>query len=226
LRALMNGGGGGGVSTTYTTFESAVIERVINQIVRVEGWNSVYIERELYFNLEDFFYIPMLRFGSGKLSLTVDVKLQYSLTAFGYFFAKMKVYFNGYRLYEGDVKTGLLTFDLKGEWASKENFVRVEVESAWGTYIWLEVSNCKLTYTIYYPSEQRNTVLEANKNTIEKNKEYLSAVFGSPSPGTKVTPTSTDWVSGFVQFAQLMPQLLMFIVIMFIFIEIIRIFRR
>ena len=208
-----------------STIESAVVERTVNQIIRVEGWNRVYIERELYFNLEDFFYIQGLRFGSGKLSLTIDARIQYSLT-YGYFFRTMKVYFNGYKLYEGDVKTGLLTFDLKGEWASKENFVRVEVESTWGTYIWLEVSNCKLTYTIYYPAEQRNVVVEANKSTIEKNKQYLNAVFGSPSPNTTVIPTSTDWVSGFVQFAQMMPQLLLFIVIMFIFIEVIRIFRR
>ena len=56
-----------------TVIESAVVERTVNQIIRVEGWNRVYIERELYFNLEDFFYIQGLRFGSGKLSLTVDV---------------------------------------------------------------------------------------------------------------------------------------------------------
>jgi hypothetical protein len=217
----LNGGGG------VTRFESAVIERTITQLVRVAGWNRVYIERELYFNLEDFFNIPGLRFGSGKLSLTVNAKIHYSLTL-GYFFRTMRVYFNGYRLYEGDVKIGLLTFDLKGEWASKENFVRVELECGWGTYIELEVSNCKLTYNIYYPVQQRGAVENANRNTIEKNKQYLSAVINAPSPNTTITPTTPtgDLVSGFVQFAQVMPQLLMFIVMLFIFIEIVRIFRK
>jgi len=224
--------GGGGVSTTYTTttyttVESAVIERTVNQIVRVEGWNRVYIETELYFNLEDFFYIPGLRFGSGKLMLRVYASIQLPATIFGAFFKTMRVYFNGYKLYEGDLKNGLLTFDLKGEWASKENFVRVEVESVWGTWITLEVSYCKLVYNIYYPANQRSAVEEANRNTIEKNKQYLSAVISSPRPNTTITPTGTgDLVSGFVQFVQVLPQLLIFIVFVMIFVEIVRIFRR
>jgi hypothetical protein len=216
----------GGVGVT--TYESAVIDRRINQVVRVEGWNRVYIERELYFNFEDFFNIPGLRFGSGKLYLTVNAIIQFSFTTPFLRVGVMRIYFNGYKLYEGEVKNGSLVFDLKGEWASRENFVRVEVESTFGTYIRLEVSNCRLVYNIYYPSVQRSAVEDANRNTIEKNRQYLSGVVSSPSPNTTVIPTSGggDWVTGFVQFAQMMPQLLVFVILIMVFIEIVRIFRR
>jgi hypothetical protein len=222
LYTLINSGGG--VSTTYRTVYDTLVRR-LNVSVRVEGWDRVAIERELYFNLEDFFDIGSFKVLSGKLSLTISdvgVWAYNPLTIQD----KLTIMLNGYIVYEGRSFKGTKTFEIKPEWVDKENYVRVELDGGRNNWCWLQVSNATLELRVSYSELDRDAVVEANESTTKKNKEYIGSVINTPSPNTRITPLGGDWVSGFVQFAQMLPQLLLFIVIMFIFIEIIRIFRR
>lgn len=212
------------MSTTYRTVYDTLVRR-LNVSVRVEGWDRVAIERELYFNLEDFFDIGSFKVLSGKLSLTISdvgVWAYNPLTIQD----KLTIMLNGYIVYEGRSFKGTKTFEIKPEWVDKENYVRVELDGGRNNWCWLQVSNATLELRVSYSELDRDAVVEANESTTKKNKEYIGSVINTPSPNTRITPLGGDWVSGFVQFAQMLPQLLLFIVIMFIFIEIIRIFRR
>jgi hypothetical protein len=215
--------GGGGVSTRIV-FDTVV--RRLNVNVRVEGWDRVYIERELYFNLDDFFDIRSFRIHSASLTITIA---DAGIWAFNPLTIqdKLTIMFNGYIVYEGRSFKGTRTFDIKRDWIAGENLVRVELDGGRNNWCWLNISNATLELRVSYSIDDRDVVVEANKNTTRKNREYLESVINTPSPNTTITPTSpTDWVTGFVQFAQMMPQLLLFIVMMFIFIEVITIFRR
>ena len=218
LVRLMNGGGGSRV--VYDT-----LPRIINWTIRVQGWSRLVIERELYFNFEDFFEIEGFEFHSATLTITIADIGFWLVNPFS-IPDHLMIMWNGYILYDGSSFKGSKTFNIKPEWIEKENFVRVEYDCGAGNWGWLQVSNVKFEAKVSYYEVDKDRVVEANNSSLRKNKEYLSGVINNPSPNTQITPTSTDWITGFLQFAQIMPQLLLFLIIMFIFIEIIRIFRR
>lgn len=201
------------------------VRRVLNIRVRVEGWDRVYIERELYFDFRDFFTISSFVVHSAKLTVTIS---DVGVWAFNPLTIqdKLTIMFNGYVVYEGRSFKGTRTFDIKRDWVAGENYVTVTLDGGRNNWCWLEVSNVSIELDVSYSEQDRPAIINANESSTRRNREYIESVINTPSPNTRITPTSGDWVSGFVQFAQLMPQLLLFIVIMFIFIEIIRIFRR
>jgi len=212
--------GGGGSRVVYD-----VLRRAINTATRVQGWNRLVIERELYFNFEDFFEIEGFEFHDGKLTVTI--------TDIGFWLVNpfsipdhLVIMWNGYILYDGSSFKGSKTFNIKPEWIEKENWVRVEYDVGAGNWGWLQVSNVKFEAKVSYYEKDKDIVVEANNRTLVKNKEYLTGVINNPSPNTQITPLGGDWVTGFLQFVQTMPQLLLFLIIMFIFIEITKIFRR
>jgi hypothetical protein len=212
--------GGGGSRVVYDT-----LPRIINWSIRVQGWNRLVIERELYFNFADFFEIESFKFHSATLTITISDVGFWLVNPFS-IPDRLTIMWNGYILYDGSSFKGSKTFNIEPKWIEKENWVRIEYDAGTGNWGWLQVSNVKFEAKVSYFEIDRDRVIEANEGSLKKNKEYLSGVINNPSPNTQITPTGSDWVTGFLQFAQMMPQLLLFLIIMFIFIEIIRIFRR
>jgi hypothetical protein len=200
------------------------LRRSINQSVSVKAWNKVVVERELYFNFSDFFEIPSFKFHDGKLTVTISDAGVWIINPIS-IPNRMTILFNGNVLYHGDGFTGSRTFDIKGVWVGRENYVRVEYDGGFGNYVWMTVSNVTIEIKVSYYERDRESVIEANEESTKRNREYLSSLINNPPPNTTITP-SGDPVTSFLQTLQQLPQIILAIVMIMILVEIIRAFRR
>jgi len=177
---LINGGGG-----TRLVFDT--VRRVLNIRVRVEGWDRVVVERELYFDFRDFFTISSFVIHSAKLTITIS---DVGVWAFNPFTIqdKLTIMFNGYVVYEGRSFKGTRTFDIKRDWITGENYVTVTLDGGRNNWCWLEVSNVVVELYVSYSEQDRPAVINANESSTRRNREYLESVINTPSPNTKITP--------------------------------------
>jgi len=215
----------------------ASIVRTINLVIEVYHPGRVVIERELYFDLREIFAIQGIRVESAILRVNVETSVepewwQYIPEAERR--GKLKVYFNGVKVHEAESPQHYLhalTLNINPIDIRRENRVRIEFEIIPGLYassstrVRMKLTRCELELTVSLPESQLNSLAVADKTSTERNRQYIESVISIPEPNKNVTPT-TNPLSSFLNILGQLPSIVVAIVILFILIEIIRVFRR
>jgi hypothetical protein len=199
--------GGGGVVT-----KKHKLQFQLNNLIEVSGWNRVWIEKELVFDLSALAQLENLKILSAKLSVSSTVNV----------FGKFMIFFNGVSIYETTLPGGessIQNYEINTDIiVLGQNYVRVEHE-CYLAWITLRVYSVILTLEIETTSsdtkveETVNTVVNDTRNTIKANI----------TPDVPINPQNGGNVWGTVtKVFEMLPFLLIIIIIA----ETIRAFRR
>jgi hypothetical protein len=214
----------------------ARITRTINLVIEVYHPKSVVIERELVFTFNELFAVQSLRVESATLRLNVETSLDIQWWQYvppSERRGVLTIYFNGVRVYEkgtGERDVHAIEVNIDPRIIRRENRARIEFSVVRGIYtgnvtVRMRLTRCELELVVSVSEDRLDDLVVAERASAERNRQIIESSI-TPAPNRTVTPTSSDPVSSFLSVIAQLPSAIIAVIVLFILIELVRVFRR
>jgi hypothetical protein len=205
-------------------------------VIEVYHPRSVHIERELVFTFHDVLAVPTLRVESATLRLNVETLLDIQWWQYVPPSERrgiLRIYFNGVKVYEketGERDTHSIEVSINTNLIRGENRVRVEFEIVRGIYtrnitVRMKLTMCEIELLVSVEEDREEDLVVAENRSAERNKRVIESAI-TLTPNRTIMQTSTDPISSFITLVTQLPNIVIIIIVLFLIIELARLFRR